>query len=108
MTACSPGSRRCPRRAARREPPAAPAEAPAAPPEGAGIQGVFAALRGDAPVDLYDRCTCWWVPSQDSGRPARALLRRGLPAPAEYTTMIALDGDAGIVPAPGAVLGATP
>jgi type VI secretion system protein ImpM len=83
------------------------ADGPSAPADLTDVQAIFAALRGDAPVDLYDRCTCWWVPSTDGTSPPRALLRRGLPAPAEYTFMVALDGDPGLAPA-SPVLGEAP
>ncbi len=89
-------------------PRTAPDPGPAPEPAPMGVRAVFAALRPDATVGSHDRCTCWWVPSPDGARPPRTLLRRGLPAPAEYTSMMALDGDAGLSPAPGAVLGETP
>jgi type VI secretion system protein ImpM len=83
---------------------AAPAEdLPPVQADPADVPGIFAALRQGAAIDLYDRCTCWWVPSADGVRPPRALLRRGLPEPAEYTFMVALDGDPGLAPAPGVV-----
>jgi len=53
------------------------------------VPGLFRALRAGALADFYRSMSCWWVPSHDGGAtPARAILRRGLPAPPDYATML--------------------
>lgn len=54
------------------------------------VPGVFRQLRIGKLGDFYSAASCWWVPSPDDGvTPARALLHSGLPAPADYATMLA-------------------
>lgn len=54
-----------------------------------GVRGTFVALREEALNGFYDCATCWWVALPDGVGAARALLRRGLPAPGEFASMIA-------------------
>jgi hypothetical protein len=82
---------------------------PVLPEERGPVSAAFAALRQGAEEDPWDRCTCWWVPSPDGIRPPLTLLRRGLPSPDEYASMVApgADPDAGdhARPSPWQVLG---
>jgi type VI secretion system protein ImpM len=75
-----------------------PRSAPPPSQGGTGVREAFAALRAQATGGFYERCTCWWVPSPDGVRPPRTLLRRGFPSPADFATMVALDGDVGLLP----------
>lgn len=60
----------------------------------ASIPGMFRALRTESLPDFYRARSCWWVPSHDDGAtPARAMLRRGLPAPPDYATMLTGEPD---------------
>jgi type VI secretion system protein ImpM len=65
-----------------------------------GVQGAFTALRAAALGDFYEHATCWWVPAPEGGGRPRALLRRGLPPPAEFASMIAAEPEPGLGPAP--------
>lgn len=87
--------------APRSAPPLAPALAADGARDWTGVPARFAMLRREAPDLPYDRCTCWWVPSPDDGCPPLALLRRGLPSPADYTSMVAPAGRDGFTPATG-------
>jgi type VI secretion system protein ImpM len=71
-------------------------------PGDAGIRGSFAALREAVLGGFYDRVTCWWVPSPDGVVPPRALLRRGLPEPGEFASMMAPETARRLAPAAGA------
>jgi type VI secretion system protein ImpM len=54
------------------------------------VSGQFRELRLGAVEEFYSGASCWWVPSPDGGvTPARAMLRRGLPPPEDYATMLA-------------------
>lgn len=54
------------------------------------VSGLFRDLRQGSIDEYYSGTSCWWVPLQEDGAtPARALLRHGLPAPADYATMLA-------------------
>lgn len=54
------------------------------------VAGQFRRLRAGTLEEFYKGASCWWVsaPDEDTA-PARAMLRRGLPAPADYATMLA-------------------
>jgi type VI secretion system protein ImpM len=57
--------------------------------EDASVAGLFRRLRHDQAAEVYGGLSCWWVPAHEGGdAPARALMCRGLPAPAEYSDMI--------------------
>lgn len=56
---------------------------------GQSVPALFRALRAAAEPDFYRGTSCWWVPSPDGGAtPPRAMLRRGLPDPSDYATML--------------------
>jgi len=61
-------------------------------PAGEDLSGMFARLRQCDVDAFYGDLSCWWVPrSPDGAYAPRALMRRGLPSPVEYATMIAID-----------------
>lgn len=63
------------------------------PADGSGVKGMFATMRHAQTREFYGNLSYWWVPSPDGGAtPPRAMMRRGLPSPVEYASMIALDG----------------
>lgn len=56
---------------------------------GRSVAELFRALRSESLPEFYNARSCWWVPSHDDGdTPARAMMRRGLPAPTDYATML--------------------
>lgn len=72
-----------------------PRPGPVLPEAGADLRALFAGLRAAQMDEFYDRYSYWWVPSPDGGTtPPRALVRRGLPEPADYASMIAPDREA--------------
>jgi len=59
---------------------------------GDDLTGLFVRLRHGEAEAFYGHLSYWWVPaSHDGTLPPRALMRRGLPAPIEYASMIAID-----------------
>ena len=69
-----------------------PPEAPLAlVPEG-NLRALFAHLRHENADMLYGDLSYWWVPPGPGGLAPRAMLRRGLPSPVEYASMITIDG----------------
>jgi type VI secretion system protein ImpM len=76
--------------------------AASAPIADAGVRATFAALREAELGGFYERATCWWVPAPGGVGPPRALLRRGLPAPAEFASMMAPEAGCRPIPALGA------
>ena len=84
-------------------PPPAPAGPRAAEQDGAGstdVPGAFSALLGGMAGDRA-RASCWWVPSPDGIAPMRALVRSGLPDPADYAALIAPAPQPALAPAIG-------
>jgi len=75
--------------AALRALPAPKAPAPEAEP-GDSVAAMFREFARARAAETHAGLSCWWVPSHDDGAtPPRALMRRGLPAPEDYTAMIA-------------------
>lgn len=69
-----------------------PAEGSATPPDPATVAGAFEAMRIAHSAEFYGQFSCWWVPSSDAtGTAPSVLMRRGLPSPVEYASMIAID-----------------
>ena len=66
------------------------------------VPALFRSLRAGSLPDFYRGMSCWWVPSHDGGatRP-RAMLRRGLPDPSDYTTMMVGERQDGVAAAVG-------
>lgn len=79
-----------------------PKECPASAGDCAGVCGTFATLRERALGGFYVGVSCWWLQSSDGASPPHALLRRGLPAPAEYVAMVAPDRERASSPVLGA------
>jgi type VI secretion system protein ImpM len=68
----------------------------------AGVSAAFSALREAALGNFYERATCWWVPAPEGVGKPRALLRRGLPSPAEFASMMVPEAGPGLALALGA------
>src|SRR5690606_21837893 len=81
-------------------PPPAPRSAGQGTPGSTDVPGAFAALLGGRAGDC-DRVSCWWVPSPDGIAPVRALVRSGLPHPADYAALIAPAPQPALAPAIG-------
>ena len=65
------------------------------------LSEAFAALRAGTPGELPEGLSCWWVPSPDGENAPRALVRRGLPPPSEYASLIAPEPRPVLAPATG-------
>ena len=72
---------------------------PDAPRPGNGVRGALSAVGSGIISEPDDGSSWWWVPAPDGSRPMHALIRSGLPAPADYAGLIAPEGV--VVPAAG-------